>query len=115
MQLAYTPHVASLLTSTFETSPDTRDILYELAENIPLYLPSSLPPQIRNLPELEEIRDQEHCLREAQADDALAHIRQQRRVIQGMWQFKRVNISGTGNRPNTCMITLYKSLQSKVQ
>lgn len=71
----YTPHVASLLTSTPETSPDTREILYELAENIPLYLPSFLPPQIQNLHELEEIRDQECRLREAQADDVLAHIR----------------------------------------
>jgi len=75
VQLTYTPHVASLLASTPEISPDSSDIAHELAENIPLYLPSSLPPRIRDLPELKEIRDKERRLREAQADDALAYIR----------------------------------------
>jgi hypothetical protein len=85
------------------------------AENIPLFLPSSLPPHIFNLPELREIQQLERCLREPQADDALAEIRRQRRIIKGLWQFKRLNISGTGNKPNTRMIRLFKHFDDKTK
>ena len=49
------------------------------------------------LPELKEICNLELQLRRPQADDALADIRRQRRIIQGLWLFKRLNVSGTGN------------------
>lgn len=59
VQLIYTPHVASPLlhmqvpqengVSAALSPPET------LAENIPLYLLSSLPPHICTLPELKEI------------------------------------------------------------
>ncbi|EDR04142.1 uncharacterized protein LACBIDRAFT_330709 [Laccaria bicolor S238N-H82] len=89
------------------SSPET------LPKNIPLYLPSSLPSHIRTLPELKEICQMEQRLREPQADDTLSEVRCQRRVIQGLWQFKQLNISRTGNRPNTKMITLYKQFSNK--
>ena len=78
-------------------------------------MPSSLPDQIRTLPALHEICQLEQRLREPQADDALADIRRQRRVIQGLWQFKKLNVSGTGNRPNTRFITLYKRFDHKTK
>ena len=94
------PHVASLLTSTPETSPNTGDILYELAENIPLYLPS--PPQIRNLPGLEEIRDQEHRLQEAQADDALVHIHRQCRVTSPIYRTRSIIVLDLVKKTHRC-------------
>ena len=117
-QLVYTPQVALLVsraqppeTSTTATSssllPET------LPENLPLFLPSSLPAHLRVLPELREICQLEQRLHEPQADDALAEVRRQRHVIQGLWLFKRLNISGTGNRPNTRMISLYKRFSNK--
>jgi len=119
VKLVYVPHVASLLSRmqppaepgmyTASLPPDT------LPENIPLYLPSSLPSHIQALPELEDICQLEQCLREPQAEDALAEIRRQRWVIQGLWHFKKLNISGTGNRPNTKMLTLYKCFENKTQ
>src|ERR1700678_3839488 len=54
-------------------------------------------------------------LREPQADDALADVRHQRRIIQGFWQFKPINVSGIGNKPNTRMLALYKRLESKTK
>lgn len=48
-------------------------------------------------------------------DDALANIQRQRRIIQGLWQFKRLNASGAGNKPNTRMVTLYKRFDNKIQ
>ena len=82
VQLAYVPHVASLVSqmqpatdvdvNTATLPPET------FPENTPLFLPSSLPPHIRNLPELQDICQLERRLREAQADDALAEVRRQR-------------------------------------
>ena len=122
VQLIYTPHVASLfshlqLQSSESNSPAALSIPSPktLPENIPLFLPSSLPPHICTLPELKEICQLERRLREPQADDALAEVQRQCRVIQGLWQFKCLNISGTGNRPNTRMITLYKRFDNKTQ
>lgn len=118
-QLVYTPHVALLVSQA--QSPETNTTAPSplapetLPENIPLFLPSSLPARIRSLPELKEICALEQRLREPQADDALAEVRRQRRVIQGLWLFKRLNISGTGNRPNTRMITLYKRFNKKTE
>ena len=114
VQLAYTPHVASLISQTPPLTETTTSTL-TLAENIPLFLPSSLPPDIRALPELEAICQMELRLREPQADYALAEIRHHRRVIQGLWQFKRLNVSGTGNRPNTRMLNLYKRFNGKTE
>jgi len=53
-------------------------------------------------------------LRKAQADDALNEIWRHRHVIQRLWQFKKINVSGTGNRPNTRMLTLFNGIQEKV-
>ena len=84
-----------------------------LPEDIRLFLPLSLPPHVHALPELKEICQLERRLCEPQADNALAEIQHQRRVIQGLWHFKRLNISGMGNKPNTHMITLYKCFDNK--
>ena len=111
IQLAYIPHVASLLPSV----QDDNGAYYSNPESIPLYLPSSLPPEIRQCPELKDIHDGERRLREAQADDALAEVRRLRRVIQGLWQFKKLNVSGTGNRPNTRVLHLFSRFDTKLQ
>lgn len=111
IQLVYTPHVSALLVSTMNGSDE---LVQERAEEMPLYLPSTLPPDVRNLPELQAVYNSERRLREAQADDSLANIRRIRRVIQGMWEFKKINISGTGNRPNTRILDMYKSLTNKI-
>jgi hypothetical protein len=108
VQLVYMPHVASLIQGAPVADGNggaTSVPSDTYAENIPLFLPSSLPARIRALPELQDICNLERRLREPQADDALAEVRRQRRIIQGLWQFKRLNVSGTGNRPNTRMLT----------
>ena len=80
VQLVYIPHVAILLSQTqppteaTTTTPSTSLSPETLAKNVPLFLPSSLPPHIHALPELKEICDLEHRLREPQADDALSEV-----------------------------------------
>ena len=88
---------------------------YSNPESMPLYFPSSLPREIRERPELKDVVDVERRLREAQADDALADVRRLRRVIQGLWQFKKLNVSGTGNRPNTRILDSYSRFEIKLQ
>ena len=111
IQLTYTPHVASLLPLDAADS----DSYYSNPESAPLYFPSSLPPEIHQCSELKEIREAEQCLREAQANDALADVCHLHRIIQGLWQFKKLNVSGTGNWLNTWMLDLHSCFQTKLQ
>ena len=87
----------------------------EPSERIPLYLPSSIPQHLWQLPELAIVVEKEHRLRVAQADDALAEIRHQRRIISGLWQFKKFNIDGIGNKAGTRMQTLYNRFNLHTQ
>ena len=48
---------------------------YSNPESTPLFFPSSLPLELRQRPELNDIHEAERRLREAQADDALADVR----------------------------------------
>ena len=114
VQLAYTPHVASLLPLLLGDAADGGGH-HPNPESMPLYFPSSLPPEIRERPELKDICKVEHRLREAQANDALSEVRRLRRVIQGLWQFKKLNVSGTGNRPNTRMLDSHSRFETKLQ
>ncbi|KAF8171335.1 hypothetical protein BJ912DRAFT_1025200 [Pholiota molesta] len=97
VQMAYIPCTASII----QTNGENR---YANPESMALRFPSSLPPEARALPELKEI-----------SDDALADIRRQRRIIQGLWDFKKLNVSGTGNRPNTKLFDLYTRINQKLQ
>ena len=113
VQLAYVPHVAMLLPLVNEN--DEPGALYAKPESTPLLFPSALPPDIRDRSELREICEIEHRLREPQAYDALADVRRFRRIIQGLWVFKKYNVSGTGNNPNTRMLDMYHRLEHKLQ
>jgi hypothetical protein len=85
-QLTYTPCVASLIVPSLAALPDAADLLpVELAESMPLYLPSSLLQHLQQLPELTTVLEKECWLHTAQADDALAEIWCQHRIISGLW------------------------------
>lgn len=88
---------------------------YSNPKSMPLFFPSLLPPNLRQCPELNDICEAERRLCEAQADDALADVRRLRRVIQGLWLFKKLNILGTGNRLNTQTLESYSQFESKLQ
>ena len=64
IQLAYTPHVTSLLPLGDMADSEGQ---YSNPESMLLYLPSSLPPDISKCLELKDICEAEHCLCEAQA------------------------------------------------
>ena len=112
IQLVHTPHVANIMAScaSFDENGIAR---VEIAEDAPLYLPSALPADIRELPEIKQVCNMEMRLRRAAAYDALFDIRRGRRNVTKLWRDKKVNVSGTGNRPNTRMLTIYKRLYVK--
>ena len=77
VQLAYTPTVATLLVSDL-TNSELPSPSFETPESTNLYLPSSLPPKLRDNATIKKIADKELRLRIAQADDSLADIRRLR-------------------------------------
>jgi hypothetical protein len=117
VQLVYMPMVASLLLETGTISLGTSDtsVGSELAEAIPLHLPSSLPSSLRNSSSQSSLAEKEYRLRIGQADEGLEHIRHGRRMITGLIQFKKFNISGAGNKPNTRFRTIVNRLQNRIQ
>ncbi len=84
------------------------------AEHIQLWLPSALPGPLR--PSLQcGLVDKERRLRMAQADDALEDIRRLRRILTGIADFKRYNVSGTGQRTSGRVRTLFAKFEQKVR
>lgn len=111
VQLAYIPAVGPLVANV---TSQLLSVAQE-AERIPLFLPSSLPSDLQNTTDLSKSLTREVRLRFAQADDALHDIRHHLRIISGLWRFKKVNISGTGNRPNTRMRTLFNRFNHRLK
>ena len=111
IQLSYIPGIKSLVANT--TSKLLSAAL--TAEEIPLFLPSSLSSNLQTTPGFAKSLAHEVQLRIAQANDALADICHNLRTISGLWQFKKVNISGTGNRPNTCMRSLFNRFNHRMR
>lgn len=113
VQLAYTPNITTLLVSDL-TNSELPSLSFETPESTNLFLPSSLPPKLRDNTTIKKIADKELRLRIAQADDSLADIRHLRRLITGLTNFKKLNVSGAGNKPNTRMRTLLNRMMNKI-
>ncbi|RXW11429.1 hypothetical protein EST38_g14426, partial [Candolleomyces aberdarensis] len=109
VQLVYTSCVVTLLPSS---DPSTSDVVVTAPEDIPLHLPSSLPANLQTT--IPHLIKKEQRLREAQCDDALADIRRQRRILTGLVSFKKLNLGGQGNKPNTRVRSLYTRIQTKI-
>jgi hypothetical protein len=111
VQLFYVPEIGSLVANTASKLLSAA----LTAEDVPLFLPSSLSPSLQTSPGFSKSLAHEVQLRIAQANDALADIRHNLRTISGLWQFKKVNISGTGNRPNTRMRSLFNRFNHRMR
>ncbi|TEB19585.1 hypothetical protein FA13DRAFT_1802068 [Coprinellus micaceus] len=110
-QLLLQPVVSTLTPG--DSDSDDMQAQAKSPESCELHLPSSLTVTDRQaFPKLADI---ERRLRLAQADDALEEIRRCRRIIQGTYQFKQLNLAGQGNKPNTRLRTMWNQLQSRIQ
>lgn len=72
-----------------------------------------MPIELRTIGLSPGLIEKETKLRLAQADDALAEIRRQRRIVTGLVIFKKLNVSGSGQKKNTHMCTLFKCFSNK--
>lgn len=113
IQLAYIPDIGPLVANT--ASKLLSDSHSLAAEDVPLFLPSSLSANFQSSLGFSKTLAHEIQLRIAQADDALGDIRHHLRIISGLWQFKKVNISGTGNQPNTRMRSLFNRFNHRMK
>ena len=119
------PIVAKLLETTPNALPAIRDFNDEADEQsgevclrteaIMLFLPSALSSTHTSDHVISSLQVKEKELRTAQASDALVDIRRLRRVLTGIWQFKLLNTSGTGQKQNTKTRTLYTGFQTKLR
>ena len=94
-------------------APDVDEAQVSNPEDIALWLPSGLPPSLRIGELTSRLMEIERRFRLAQLDDSLADIRRFRRILKGISEFKRLNVSGTGNKPNTRIRALYTKFQRK--
>lgn len=85
----------------------------ENPEDIPLWLPSTLSHDLRRTDSVKALLKKERDLCIAQADDVLADIRRVRRIMSGISQFKKLNVSGTGQKANTRIRNLYSKFVGK--
>lgn len=116
LQDIYMPMVAQLRTSSAMAADDGEDEgTTRITKDTNLSLPSALPIHLRSSEALHELISKEKRLRIAQADDALADIRRLRRVLTDVRQFRKLNVSGMGQKANTRMRALYDRFMSKIQ
>jgi len=106
------PTVATLVVRAGSTM-GSNELESSFAENVPLFLPSGISEAARQ--SITHILKKELRLCIAQANEALEDVRRGRRMVTGLVQFKKLNISGAGNKPNTRMRTLYNRLQLQIQ
>lgn len=85
-------------------------------EDLPLLLPSSLmrifsgsiQPEVRALGAIEA------RLRVAHADDSLTDLRKHLRIRQALFHYKKIQVTGTGQRPNTRARAIIAQQTSKI-
>ncbi|KAL0945536.1 hypothetical protein HGRIS_001015 [Hohenbuehelia grisea] len=122
VQLVYMPCIAPMLASltplasitvaTETTQNPSTQALTSNVESTPLLLPSSLTTEQRA--SISHLAAKEKDLQVAQADDSLAGIRRQRRILYSTYQFKKLNVSGTGNKPNTRVRAVFNRVNERI-
>ncbi|KAI0326025.1 hypothetical protein GY45DRAFT_1234598, partial [Cubamyces sp. BRFM 1775] len=115
IQDVHMPMVAPLRVAGASTNTPPASSSAPIPQEIPLLLPSSLPPTYRSTDALAALLDKERRLRMAQMTDALEDIRHLRRVLTGISEYMRFNVDGEGQRVTTRFRDLYSRFHAKVK
>jgi hypothetical protein len=116
IQALYMPGIIQLCQTNptrTDAMPTDQDI--EKPETIQLWLPSSLPANLRETGCVSGLLEKERRLRLAEADDALVALRRQLRITTGVFNYKKTHVSGTGQKANTRARTLLTQLTTKTR
>lgn len=114
VQEVHMPMAITLRAATDTATTSDEDQLQVKAEDLKLFLPSSLPHNLRIGSLYQSLASREIDLRIAQADDALIQIRHHRRILMGVTQFRQIHVAGTGQGANTRMRHLYSKYQGRI-
>lgn len=106
---AHSPSTTTGIPSSGSNAPNTS----RHPENLPLLLPSSLPPSLRALDSLTDLRDKEKHFRLAQLSDTLQDIRHLRRILAAISDYTRRNVNGEGQRATTRSRGVYARFNTK--
>lgn len=116
IQVLYMPGIAQLRQThgtRTDAMPDAQDI--DRPEEVPLFLPSGMPPALWETGCVPGVIDKEKRLRLAEANDALTAMRRQLRIMTGVFNYKKTHVSGAGQRANTRARTLMAQITQKTQ
>lgn len=113
LQKVYMPYLEAWRTSSPSTSSNTSDVDDLPAERIPIELPSNIPQNLRNSSSITDLATKELRLRHAQCYDSLASLRRELRIGAFLYDYKKVQVAGTGQRRNTRMLTFMQSHTAK--
>lgn len=105
VQKSYMPCVTQLLNSEASNEPPP-------VESTKLFLPSSLPENLRLT--INRLANAESLAHVAQVDVALEEIWCLLRAQSNLASFKKLNLSGEGNKANTCALSLFDRLTKKI-
>lgn len=110
VQRVYMPCVVSLLPpvppSLVEDDLDDDELPTVSATDISLFLPSGIPPAMRQMACMPDLVKKETRLRIAQACDALTNLRRHLRIGATVFDHRKKQTAGTGTKRNTRMQTL---------
>lgn len=94
-------------------TPDSDDA--EKPETLQLFLPSAMPPTLRATGCVAGLVQKNIRLRIAEANDSLAGLCRQLRIMTGVFNYKKTHVSGSGQRANTRARTLMSRITEKTQ
>ena len=86
----------------------------EEAENIPLFLPSSLDAERRERVCLPQVAEYERLLRMAQLQDSLIELRHTHKIRRKLLVNHITQVAGQGQRANTCSRAVLNSVESRI-
>lgn len=112
LQLTYMPGVA--VASLQAPEDNAEDNNAELAETVPLLLPSSLDLERREKICLHQVAEHERLLRMAQLQDSLIELRHTRKIRHKLLLNHHVQVAGQGQRANTRSRAVLNSVEGRI-
>ena len=113
LQLIYMPGTT---THQFDPSEDNdaEDDNAEMAENVPLYLPSSLDSETRARVCVQQVAEHEQLLRMAQLQDSLIELRHTCKIRRQLMMNHYTQVAGQGTRANTRSRAVLNGIENRI-
>jgi hypothetical protein len=115
VQLVYMPGAATLSVPARDRHVDEDDAKdSEMAEKVPITLPSKVESALRNAICLHQVAEYEQQLRLAQLQDSLIELRRARRVRHTLLMNHQTQIAGQGQRANTRSRAIIHGIEERI-